>query len=221
MGYEWDFETAIRYLPYILVGVGMTFLVAASSMVGGLILGVLVAVIRVAGRRPWTSIATAYTDFFRSTPILAQLMWVFYALPFLTGFSITGFIAAFIALSLNMGAFLGELFRAGITSIGRGQTEAALALGMRSSQMYRRIILPQALRRVAPPLMTYWVHLFKDTSIVSIVAVMELTYRARWSAMRTFRYLEMFTLLGIIYVVLTWPQSRAADWLYEKFRVKE
>ena len=221
MGYTWHFDTAIRYLPYILVGIGNTVLLAASSMAGGLILGALVAVIRVSGRRPWTSIATAYTEFFRTTPILAQLMWVFYALPFITGLSVTGFVAAWVALSLNMGAFLGELFRAGITSVVRGQSEAALALGMETHQMYRRIVFPQALRRVAPPLMSYWINLFKNTSIVSLVAVTELTYRARWSAMRSFRYLEMFTMLGIIYVVLTWPQCRMMDWLYERFRVKE
>jgi polar amino acid transport system permease protein len=221
VGYEFHFDTAIRYLPYILAGIRYTVLVAASSMAGGLILGVLVAVIRVSGRRPWTGIVTAYTEFFRTTPILTQLIWVFYALPFITGLTPSAFLASFAALSLNMGAFLGELFRAGITSIDRGQWEAAMALGMEARQVYRRIVLPQAFRRVAPPLMSYWVSLFKDTSIVSIIAVIELTYRARWSAMRTFLYLEMFTMLGIIYVLLTWPQCRVADWLYERLRVKE
>jgi polar amino acid transport system permease protein len=221
MGYQWQFTEALRWLPYIAYGLGNTLAVAVSSMCGGIVIGVIVSVVRVAGWRPWAGLAAAYTEFFRNTPVLAQLNWVFYALPFVTGFAPGSFAAAWVALSLNMGAFLSELFRAGITSIASGQWEAARSLGMDMPQVYRRVILPQAIRRVFPPLVSYWVHLLKDTSIVSVVVVMELMYRARWAAYRTYLYIEIFTMVGLIYVVLAWPQARLADWLYEKYRVKQ
>lgn len=221
MGYKFRFDIALAYVPYIMSGLGVTVLLAISSMAGGLVLGVVVAIIRVSGRRPWTSIATAYTEFFRNTPLLTQLVWLFYALPYLTGLAPTSFIAAWVGLSLNLGAFLGELIRAGITSVASGQWEAGLALGMERNQVYRRVVLPQAIRRIAPALTSYWVNLFQGTSIASLVAVPELMYRTRWAANRTWLYFELFTTLGIIYFLVTWPQARVSDWLYERFRVKD
>ena len=220
MDYEWRFDLAIRWLPWLLVGVGNTFLLALASMAGGTLIGLLVAIVRVTGPKALGRVASGYTEFFRTTPLLTQLIWVFYALPLLIGLTPTSFVAAWAALSLNMGAFLGELFRAGITSIPRGQWEAAMALGMNRSAVYRRIVLPQATLVIIPGLATYWVSLFKDTSVVSVISVSELMFRGRWAATRTYLFIEMFSMVGIIYVLLTWPQARFADWLYEKLRVK-
>ncbi len=220
MNYEWRFDVALQWLPWILVGIGYTILLAIASMAGGIAIGLIVAIVRIGGPKSLRRLVTVYTEFFRTTPLLTQLIWIFYALPLLTGLTPTSFVAAWVALSLNMGAFLGELFRAGITSVDKGQWEASLAIGMVRSQVYRRIILPQALLMVLPPVATYWVSLFKDTSIVAIISVSELMFRARWAATRTFLFIEMFTMVGIIYIVLTWPQARFADWLYEKLRVK-
>jgi|TARA_B100001971_G_scaffold208248_1_gene229769 polar amino acid transport system permease protein len=218
--YNWQFETAIEWTPYILGGLKMTVLVAGVSMFMGVLIGLLVAIVRINGKQPWSTVLASYTEFFRTTPILTQLIWVFFALPLLSGFTPSSIASACTALSLNMGAFLGEVFRAGITSVPEGQRDAAQALGMEADQMYRRIVLPQAVRIVIPPVTTYWVSLFKDTSVVSVVAVSEMMFRARYAATQTFLYIEMFTIVGVMYILFTWPQARLSDLLYERLRVK-
>ena len=149
------------------------------------------------------------------------MLWIFYLLPLVIGLRPPPFWAACAAMSLNMAAFLGEIFRAGIESIGRGQWEAAVALGMTQPQLYRRIILPQAGLRVVPPTASMWVSLFKDTSLVAMVAVPDLFYRARQAAFSTYRPLEVYTVVALVYVIVCLPQARLADALHEKFRVRE
>ena len=122
-----------------------------------------------------------------------QLLWVYYSIPILTGVAFSPFMSAAIALTLNLSAFVSEVYRAGIASIGRGQREAALALGMSNWQAMRRVILPQSIRRVLPPLGSIWVSLFKDTALVSVIAVPELMYRGKVLSIETYRPLEVYT----------------------------
>lgn len=116
---------------------------------------------------------------------------------------------------------MAEIFRAGIESIGAGQWEAALALGMNKTQAYRRIILPQAIMRVVPPAASMWVSLFRDSAVVAMVAVPDLFYRARIAAFRIFRPLEIYTVVAFIYIILCLPQARLADYLHHRLRVRE
>ena len=221
MPYQWRFDVVWENLPFLLQGLGMTVLMTLLSMLGGLALGVLVALLRLSPWRPVTLTAYGYTELFRTTPLLVQIVWIFYVLPLMTGIVLSPFYSGLLALSLNVGAFASEIYRAGITSIGPGQRQAGLALGMTAGQLMRRILLPQAVTRVIPPMASTWVSLFKDTSILAAIGVTELMFRARYVATETFRPLEIFTVTALVYFVITYPQSIAVNQLYRKFRSQE
>ena len=220
MNYDWHFEVVREALPFLLGGLKLTVALSVLSMAASLVLGLLVSLARLSRRRVLRGLAAAYTDFFRGTPLLVQLLWVYYSLPILTGLVLSPFVTALVALTLNLSAFVGEIYRAGITSIARGQREAALSLGMSNWQAMRRIILPQSVRRVIPPLGSVWVSLFKDTAIVSVIAVSELMYRGKVLSIETYRPVEVYTSVALIYFVVTLPQARWVDWLFERLRVR-
>lgn len=220
MGYDWHFDVVAEELDFLLGGLGLTVGLSVVSMAASLILGLLVSFARLAPWRPLRAVSSVYTDFLRGTPLLVQLLWIYYSLPILTGVTFSPFTSAAIALTLNLSAFVSEVYRAGIQSIGRGQREAALALGMSGWQAMRRIILPQSIRRVLPPLGSIWVSLFKDTALVSVIAVPELMYRGKVLSIETYRPLEIYTAVAIIYFLVTYPQARGVDWLFNRARVR-
>ncbi len=161
--------------------------------------------------------ATAYIDFFRTTPLLVQVVFFFFLLPiYLPGLRPDAFTAGFVALSLNYGAFFAEVFRAGVTSLGRAQPEAALALGMTRLQAARRVIYPQALRRMLPPIGSMFVSLLKDTSLVAVLGVPELMNTAQNVGAVTFRNLEVLLVVASIYFVMTYPIALWANWLHRR-----
>lgn len=220
MGYNWQWDIALEWIPWVLVGIGNTILLAITSMVTGLALGVMVAMARISGPMWLRRLTLVYTEFFRNTPLLVQLVWVFYAIPIITG-NITpaAFLAAWVALSLNLGAFLGEVLRAGVAAVDKGQWDAGRALGMSQSQVYRRIVLPIATIYVIPPIATFWVSTFRETSLASVISVTELFFRARWAATITFQFLELYIIVGVIYFVATYPQARAVDFIHRRVRL--
>lgn len=221
MGYEWRFDVLGEgNLEFLLSGLGLTITLSILSMIGSLILGLLIGVARLSRWRVLQMVTTAYSDFIRGTPLLVQLLWIYYSLPILTGIVFSPFVSAAIALTLNLSAFVSEIFRAGIQSIGRGQREAALALGMSNWQAMTRVILPQSVRRVIPPLGSVWVSLFKDTALVSVIAVPELMYQGKVLSIQTYRPVEIYTVVALIYFFVTYPQARGVDWLYERARVR-
>jgi His/Glu/Gln/Arg/opine family amino acid ABC transporter permease subunit len=220
VGYQWHFEVVGESLAFLLGGLGLTVALSVVSMALSLVLGMLVSFARLAPWRLLRTAASLYTDFLRGTPLLVQILWIYYSLPILTGVVFSPFVSATIALTLNLSAFISEIYRAGIQSIGRGQREAALALGMSQWQAMRRVILPQSIRRVLPPLGSVWVSLFKDTAIVSVIAVSELMYRGKVLSIETYRPVEIYTVVAIIYFLVTYPQARAVDWLFERARVR-
>lgn len=220
MGYDWHFDVVAGELDFLLGGLGLTVGLSVLSMTASLILGLLVSFARLSPWRPLRAVSSVYTDFLRGTPLLVQLLWIYYSLPILTGVTFSPFTSAAIALTLNLSAFVSEVYRAGIQSIGRGQREAALALGMSGWQAMRRIILPQSIRRVLPPLGSIWVSLFKDTALVSVIAVPELMYRGKVLSIETYRPLEIYTAVAIIYFLVTYPQARGVDWLFNRARVR-
>lgn len=221
MRYQWHFDVVWENFPIMLSGIWLTVLLSILSMLLGAVLGMVVALARLS---PWTGlrgIAYCYTELFRTTPLLVQIVWVFYVLPLVTGLTLTPFYSGLVAFGLNIAAFMAEIYRAGITSVGRGQSEASLALGMTGAQVMRRILIPQAVTRMIPPIGTMWISLFKDTSLVSAIGVTELMYQARFLAVDTYRPVEIFTVCAVIYFVITFPQSIGVNWLYHKYRTRE
>lgn len=219
--YEWHFEDVLELFPWLWSGILVTVVTALVGFFFSSTFAMLVVLARLSRYRILSGLALAYTTFFRGTPFIVQLLWLYYTLPIMTGVALSSVTTAIIGITLNLGAFIAETYRAGITSIDKGQREAALALGMTSLEMMVRIILPQAIVRVIPPLANYWVTIFKDTSLFSLIAVYELTYQARLVAVETFRPLETYTLLALVYFALTYPQARLVDHVYERFRVKD
>jgi polar amino acid transport system permease protein len=208
-------------LPFLLEGLRVTVLLSALCLAASGVLGLIVAFARLSRIWLFRIVAGLYVDFFRGTPLLVQLLWVYYTLPILfPALLLSPLQTALVGLTLNLSAFVGEIYRAGILSIGRGQREAALALGMSPWQAMRRVILPQSVRRVIPPLGSIWVALFKDTAIVSVIAVPELMYQGKVLSIETYRPLEIYTAVALIYFVVTYPQARSVDWLYDKLRVR-
>jgi len=220
VSYEWHWEVLWQSLPILLEGVRITVLASLITMIAALMLGLVVALARITGG-PLGALAYAYVEFFRNSPQLMVVVWVFTALPLLTGITLSPLLSGVVALTLNVAAFIAEVYRAGITSIPVGQAQAALALGMTRSQLYRRVLLPQAVARVIPPLGSYWVSLFKDTSLLAVIGVAELMYQGRLVATDTYRPLEILTGVAIIYYVLAYPQALAVNFLYRRFHVQE
>jgi polar amino acid transport system permease protein len=221
MPYIWRFDVVQANLSFLLEGLWMTVSLTILCMVAGLLLGLFVALARLSSWPIITTPAYAYTELFRTTPLLVQIIWVFYVLPLLTGITLTPFYSGLVALGLNVAAFMSEIYRAGILSVSKGQTDAGLALGMTKFQVMQRIILPQAVTRMIPPMATMWVGLFKDTSVLSAIGVTELMFQARHIATETYRPLEIFTITALIYFVLTYPQSIGVNYLYKRFRTQE
>jgi polar amino acid transport system permease protein len=220
VGYQWRFDVLEGHFEFLLSGLGVTIALSVLAMIASLLFGLLIGLARLSPWRIVQLIATGYSDFMRGTPLLVQLLWIYYSLPILTGVVFSPFVSAAIALTLNLSAFVSEIFRAGIQSIGRGQREAALALGMTTWQAMTRVILPQSVRRVIPPLGSVWVSLFKDTALVSVIAVPELMYRGKVLSIETYRPVEIYTVVALIYFFVTYPQARAVDWLFERARVR-
>lgn len=219
--YRWRFDVALDNLPLLLDGLWLTCALTLLSMLVALVVGLLVALARLTPWRPVRGLAYAYTELFRTTPLLVQLVCVFYVMPILTGVTLTPFVSGLVTLGLSLGAFVAEIYRAGILSVSPGQLQAGRALGMTGTQVMRRVVLPQAVTRMIPPMATMWVSLFKDTSVVSVIGVTELMFRAREVAIGTYRPLEIFTVVAITYFLITYPQSLAVNYLYRRFRTQE
>jgi polar amino acid transport system permease protein len=220
MSYSWDWTPLWDNYPLLLDGILVTLLATFASMAASLIWALPIALARMSGRS-LGFVAQLYVELFRNVPLLVLVLWVFTVLPLLTNVTLTPLLSGIVALTLNLSAFIAEIYRAGITSIAPGQSHAAFALGMTRSQAMKRILLPQAIMRVLPALGSMWVSLFKDTAILSVIGVGELMYEGRIVATDTYRPLEVFTGVAVIYYLLAYPQSLAVNWLYNKFQVQE
>jgi len=161
-----------------------------------------------------------YIDSMRAIPVLV-VVWTFFAFPILFGITMMPIVAAVGAISVHVAASLAEIVRAGIESIRQGQSWAGLALGMTQAQLLRKIILPQAIKRVLPVLATTWVALFEDTSLVSIIVVSDLAYTAMQIRSKTFRILEMLTAMAVIYWAMGYPQAKLTDWIHRGMAGRE
>ncbi|WP_332698526.1 amino acid ABC transporter permease [Bosea sp. (in: a-proteobacteria)] len=203
--YTWRFDAVWGYRELFLTGTAVTIGLTIAVVVLGLLIG-LVAGLGQLSRSPvlrWLS--WLYIEMFRLTPLLVLLLWFYYALPMLTGIKIDALTAAVVTLSLYGGSFYAEVIRGGIVSIEAGQSEAGMALGMTPGKVMRRIVLPQAIKRMIPPLMNQSIIQFKNTSLVSVLAVPDLLYQGQIVAMDTYRALEVYTVIAAIYFVVLLP----------------
>jgi polar amino acid transport system permease protein len=203
--YQWDFSFIWSYRWLFVNGTLVTLAFTFGIVVLGLAVGLLAGLVRLSRIAPLRWLSQAYVEVFRCTPVLVQLVWFYYALPILSGIEMSATTAGVLALSLYGGAFYSEIVRGGIASIETGQTEAALALGMTPTQSMRRIVLPQALKRMVPPLMNQSIIQLKNTSLVSVLAVPDLLYQGQAVAHDTYRPLEIYTLVAVIYFVILFP----------------
>lgn len=221
MHYTFNFNAVWSNWQYLVSGLGLTMLVTVSALGIGLVIGIAVGVLRLSKRWYLCRIAWAYIEVLRNTPALVQLVWVYYCLPILTGIELQTTISCIIALSLQSGAYIGEIVRGGIAGIDRGQAEAARTIGLSSRQTMIRIILPQALRRMLAPLVNQSVTLLKYSSLVSILGVADLTYNAQVLATTTFRPLEIFTFLAIEYLLICSILSYLASLLEKRLALAD
>lgn len=198
-GLIWEYREV--FLRGALFTAGLTL---SAATVGG-VLGPLLGLAR-SSRRRWLSWgAGAYVEIFRATPMLVQLVWVYYALPVLTGIQLDAFTSVLIALGLHEAAYVAEIFRAGIQSLDKGQLQAARALGMSHARAMWRIVLPQVLKGMIPPLINQFASLMKLTSLASVVAVPELLHRGNDLIATTFRPMEVYTAIAVSYALLVAP----------------
>lgn len=206
--YEFDFQFILDNPGFLWAGLKHTLTLYAASLVVGLALGLIIGMGRYNTRKWLNWPATIWVELFRNTPVLVQMMWFFFALPVLIGFSLTAFTAATMALAANASANSAEIFRAGIQSIHKGQWEAARSLGMPWSRIMRRIILPQAIRRMVPAFSNRAIELAKMTSLASTISYAELLYEARLMSSMQFNPIEAFTAVAVVFFVVLYPITR-------------
>lgn len=215
MHYQWDFALMWRYAPLFWRGVLVTLAYTASTILIGLIVGLAVGLGRLSKSRLLNFPLIAFIEVFRCTPLLVQIVWFYYALPVLLGIQIPAVVAGVLTLSCYTGAFYAEIFRGGIISIEQGQWDAARALGLRRREVMRLVILPQAVRRMIPPFVNQSITQLKNTSLISTIAVPDLLYNGTLITADTYRPLEVYTVVAVIYFVLLFPSTLLAQ-AYER-----
>jgi polar amino acid transport system permease protein len=209
----------VEWGPPLVRGTVLTILLTLGSFAFALVLGLVLALARL-NRQRWyvSSPAQWLVEFVRGTPLLVQLFYLYFVLPFV-GITLSPIVTGILGLGLNYGAYMSEVYRAGIEAIDRSQWEAAHALAMPTSLIMRLIVLPQAIRIIIPPMGNYLISLFKDTAIVATISIQEVTFTARLLAAQTFQYLPIFTVVLVIYFVLSYPASRGVAWLERRMRI--
>ncbi len=194
-----DFSQIVPYIPFMLEGIWVTLKFVFFAIILGSILGTLLALFKIGSVKPLRWFADAYTSIFRGTPLILQLMIIYYSIPQLTGYDISPFLSAILAFGLNSSAYISEIIRAGIQAVDKGQLEAAQALGVPYSAMMKDIILPQALKNILPALMNEFITLTKESAIVSTIGYLDLMRRAQVVGADLFRNFEPLLFVGLIY----------------------
>jgi glutamine transport system permease protein len=218
---EFNFSLMTSSFPLLLLGALVTIKITALSVTLGVLIGLFVGIARICHVRLLRVLAAIYVDFLRGTPLLVQIFLIYFALPIVTGQRVDPFFAAIVSCGVNSGAYVAEIFRAGIQSVDAGQMEAGRSLGMTWIQTMRYIIVPQAFKRVIPPLGNEFIALLKDSSLVSVIGFEELTRRGQLIIARTYGSLEIWLSVAIIYLVMTLTISRFVAYLERRCRVDD
>ena len=217
--YEWDFSVIFQNYPLLLLGLINTLKVTVVALCFGIPIGLFVALLRLSSRR-WVAMpAGLFIEFFRSTPPLAQLFWIFFALPIIIDVEIDPYTASVLTFSIQSSAFFAEVFRAGIISMEKGQWEAGYAIGMKRIQVLKRIILPQAVKRMIPAFLERIIELMKTTTLVSTIAYSDLLFQANAISQITYRPLEVFTVAAAMYFMVLFPTNVAVRRLERRLAV--
>lgn len=203
-----DFSFLSKYYMFFLNGVRFTIVLAIFTVIFGVILGIILALMRISNNKLLNFIGAAYVEFIRGTPVLVQVYIIYYGLPSLLGINLPDMAAGILALSINSGAYVAEIIRAGIQAVDKGQLEAARSLGMKYGTAMRYIIVPQAIKNILPALGNEFITVIKESSIVSVIGIHELMYNADTVRGNTFRAFEPLIIAAIMYFVLTYTLSK-------------
>lgn len=220
MGYTWHFEVIWDYRAVFIRGAIVTAELTILASIVGVALGLALGLMRRSAHRLLSAPAAVYIEAFRATPILVQLIWLYYSLPILSGLQMSNFVSVALGLGLHEAAYFAEIFRAGVNSIDKGQWDAARAVGMRYPQAMRRIVLPQAVRRMIPPFINEFATLIKLTTLGSVLAVNELLHESMNLINNTYRPLEVYTALAVVFAVLIYPFIYASQRLERHWQVR-
>ena len=218
---EFDISLVSNSLPLLLRGALLTLEITALSVGFGLILGLILGLSQLAKTPLLRWPAKVYVDFIRGTPLLIQIFIIYFALPNLIGHRIDPFIAAVPACPLNSGAYIAEIFRGGIQSISQGQMRAGLSLGMTYGQTMRYIVLPQAFKRIIPPLGNEFIAMLKDSSLVSVIGFEELTRSGQLVIAETYATIEIWTAVALLYLIMTLSISQIVRFMEKRFRLSD
>ena len=218
---NFNFDLVVTSFPLLLLGAGVTIKITVMSVALGVLIGLFVGIARICRVRPLRFLAAVYVDFFRGTPLLVQIFLFYFAVPVITGQRIDPYVAAVGSCGINSGAYVAEIVRAGIQSIDDGQMEAGRSLGMTWAQTMRYIIVPQAIKRVIPPLGNEFIALLKDSSLVSVIGFEELTRRGQLIIAKTYGSLEIWFSVAIIYLVMTLSISRLVAYLEKRYNTDD
>lgn len=212
-----NFEVIADYWHVFLRGLGITIFLTVVTMILATMLAIPLALARLSASRLFRWPANIFVEFMRATPLILQLIYIYYVLPS-AGIMLNPIVAAIAGLTLHYAAYLSEVFRGGIQSIHKGQQEAALSLGLSRWLAFRKVVLPQATRAVLPTLANYLISLFKDTSLASVVTVQELMFSGQIISARNFQYFTVYTVTALLYFAVCYPSGLAVRVLEEHIR---
>jgi polar amino acid transport system permease protein len=221
MSYQWNFQILEQYWPIFLRGLWFTIAFTVVTIALGLAIGLVAGMARLSRLRAINWPFLGYIELFRCTPLLVQLVWFYYALPVILGIQMSPVLAGGLVLSLYTGAFYAEIFRGGIATIEKGQWDAARAVGLKPWLVMRLVVLPQAMRRMIPPFINQSVIQLKNTSLVSVIAVPDLLYQSEQITAETYRPLEVYTIVAIIYFALLLPMTIGAQAVERRYADKQ
>nr|WP_217488060.1 amino acid ABC transporter permease [Halomonas taeanensis] len=214
--FQFDWQAAISSIPYLLTGIPYTLLISFGGLAIGFLIGILFGLLRISPVA-WLRIpAIAYIEIFRGTPVLVQVLFIFYGLPQIIGGPVNALVAGIAAIAVNSGAYISEIVRGGVQSIERGQREASLSLGLSRTQSFRYVIWPQAFRRMIPSLGNQGIISIKDTSLFSVIGVGELVRQGQIYIATTFSALEVYLMVAMLYLAITLSLSLALRLLERK-----
>ncbi len=213
---SFDFELIEKAFPLLLMGAAVTIEITAVSVALGFFIVLVVGVARISSYKVLRILAAIYADCIRGTPLLVQIFLIYFALPIATGARVDPFAAAVLACGINSGAYVSEIFRAGIQAIDPGQMEAGRSLGLTWGQTMRYIILPQAIKNILPPLGNEFIAMLKDSSLVSVIGFEELTRRGQLIIAQTYGSFEIWLTVAALYLAMTLAISRLIAYLEAK-----
>jgi polar amino acid transport system permease protein len=208
-------DDMIAFLPSLLRGAMLTIAVSLLAFGLALVFGLAIGIARISRLVPLRVVVACYIQFIRGTPLLLQLFFIYYVLPYV-GIVLTPFVSGALGLTLNYAAYMAEVFRSGIQAIPKGQWEAGQSVGMSRRLLMRRIILPQAFRIIIPSIGNFFVSIFKDSALVSVITMRDLMFSGQLLASATYKHFEIFAEVAVIYFLISYPTAKFVEWIEVK-----